>query len=68
MNAIQTVLDEEQKAHFQPTPVEFPKGYATFHHPLTIHGSYANRSDRPRRGLVINVFRDGVVSDSDERC
>ena len=24
-----------------------------------------NRSDRPRRGLVINVFRDGVISDSD---
>ena len=66
MNAIQTVLDEEQKAQFRPVPVEFPKGYATFHHPLTIHGSYANRSDRPRRGLVINVFRDGVVSDSDE--
>ena len=37
-----------------------------FHHPLTIHGSYTNRSDRPRRGLVINVIRDGVVSDSDE--
>ena len=56
----------EQKAQFQPVPVEFPKGHATFHHPLTVHGSYANRSDRPRRGLVINVFRDGVVSDSDE--
>jgi len=66
MNAIQTVLDEQQKAQFQPVPVEFPKGYATFHHPLTVHGSYANRSDRPRRGLVINAFRDGVVSDSDE--
>ncbi len=66
MNAIQTVLDEQQKAHFRPVPVEFPKGYASFHHPLTIHGSYTNRSDRPRRGLVINVFRDGVVSDSDE--
>jgi ectoine hydroxylase-related dioxygenase (phytanoyl-CoA dioxygenase family) len=66
MTAIQTVLNEEQKAQFQPVPVEFPKGHATFHHPLTIHGSYANRSDRPRRGLVINVFHDGVVSDSDE--
>ncbi len=66
MNAIQTVLDEEQKAQFQPVPVEFPKGYASFHHPLTIHGSYANRSDRPRRGLVINVIREGVASDSDE--
>jgi ectoine hydroxylase-related dioxygenase (phytanoyl-CoA dioxygenase family) len=66
MDAIQTVLDDEQKAAFRPTPVEFPKGHATFHHPLTIHGSYANRSDRPRRALVINVFRDGTISDSDE--
>ncbi|MGO9115422.1 MAG: phytanoyl-CoA dioxygenase family protein [Thermoguttaceae bacterium] len=66
MEAIQTVLTAEQNAQFQPMPVEFPKGYATFHHPLTVHGSYANRSDFPRRGMVINVFRDGVVSDSDE--
>ena len=66
MNAIQTVLNDQQKAQFQETPVEFPKGYASFHHPLTVHGSYANRSDRPRRALVINVFRDGVVSDSDK--
>ncbi len=66
MNAIQGVLDEQQKAQFRPTPVEFPRGCASFHHSLTIHGSYPNRSDRPRRGLVINVFRDGVVSDSDQ--
>ena len=66
MNAIQSVLDEEQKPQFQPTPAEVRKGHAIFHHSLTIHGSYANRSDRPRRGLVINVIRDGVISDSDE--
>jgi ectoine hydroxylase-related dioxygenase (phytanoyl-CoA dioxygenase family) len=65
MNAIQTVLDDEQRAQFCPAPVEVPKGYASFHHSLMIHGSYANRSDRPRRGLVINVIRDGVISDSD---
>ena len=31
-----------------------------------VHGSYENRSDRPRRAFVLNVFRDGVTSDSDE--
>ena len=31
-----------------------------------IHGSSANVSDRPRRGAVINVIRDGVRSASDE--
>ncbi len=66
MQAIQSVLDERQRAEFQPVPVEFPKGYASFHHSLTVHGSYPNHSHRPRRGLVINAFRDGVISDSDE--
>jgi ectoine hydroxylase-related dioxygenase (phytanoyl-CoA dioxygenase family) len=31
-----------------------------------MHGSYANTTDRPRRATVINVFRDGVTSNSDE--
>jgi hypothetical protein len=31
-----------------------------------MHGSYANTTDRPRRATVINVFRDGVMSNSDE--
>ena len=66
MDAIQTVLSDEQKAQFRPTPAEFPKGYAAFHHPLMVHGSYQNRSPRPRRAVVINVFRDGVISDSDK--
>jgi len=30
-----------------------------------VHGSFENRTDIPRRATVINVFRDGVVSDSD---
>jgi hypothetical protein len=30
-----------------------------------VHGSFENRSGRPRRGAVINVFRDGVKSASD---
>ncbi|MFI4876851.1 MAG: phytanoyl-CoA dioxygenase family protein, partial [Blastopirellula sp. JB062] len=45
---------------------ELKKGEATFHHPLTVHGSFANRTDRPRRATVINAFRDGVCSDSDD--
>jgi hypothetical protein len=31
-----------------------------------IHGSYENRTDRPRRAVVVNAFRDGVRSGSDE--
>ena len=61
MDAIQTVLSDEQRAMFRPMPTKLRKGYASFHHPLTIHGSYGNTSDRPRRATVINVFRAGVT-------
>jgi len=66
MNEIMTVLDEEQKAAFRPVPIELKRGHCTFHHPLLVHGSFENRSDRQRRATVINVFRDGVCSMSAE--
>lgn len=67
MEAIREVLDDEQWAMFQnPVAVELKAGEATFHHPLMVHGSFANRTDRPRRATVINVFRDGVRSDTDD--
>jgi ectoine hydroxylase-related dioxygenase (phytanoyl-CoA dioxygenase family) len=66
MDAIQTVLTEEQKKEFVPVPVELKAGHASFHHPLMVHGSFENQTDQPRRAVVINVFRDGVVSDSND--
>lgn len=66
MNAIQTVLSHEQKEQFQPVAIELKAGECSFHHPLMVHGSYENRSDRPRRGAVINVMRDGVRSASNQ--
>jgi ectoine hydroxylase-related dioxygenase (phytanoyl-CoA dioxygenase family) len=66
MDAIQSVLSDEQRAAFRPVPSEVRAGWASFHHPLTLHGSHENRSTRPRRGAVVNVVRDGVASDSDE--
>ena len=66
MNEIMTVLDEEQKQAFRPVAVELKRGQCSFHHPLTVHGSYENRSDRPRRATLVNAFREGVRSASDE--
>lgn len=66
MDAIQQVLTPEQKRQFSPVPVELKAGEAAFHHPLMVHGSYENRTDRPRRAMVLNVVRDGVRSASDE--
>ena len=62
MNAIQTVLTDEQKEQFKPVAIELRRGEASFHHPLMVHGSFENTTDRPRRATVINVFRDGVCS------
>jgi len=66
MQAIESVLSQEQKAEFKPVPIELKKGECSFHHPLMVHGSYENRSDHPRRGAVINIFRDGVRSNSND--
>lgn len=66
MHAIQSVLSPEQRAAFKPVAIELKRGECAFHHPLMVHGSYENSTDRQRRATVINVFRDGVVSDSDE--
>jgi hypothetical protein len=59
-------LTDEQRAAFKPVPSVLKAGEASFHHPMTLHGSFKNRSGRPRRGVVINFIRDGVVSDTDE--
>jgi ectoine hydroxylase-related dioxygenase (phytanoyl-CoA dioxygenase family) len=66
MDAIRKVLSEEQMAQFQPVAIELKKGECAFHHPLLIHGSQENRTESPRRAVVLNVVRDGVQSASDE--
>jgi hypothetical protein len=65
MESLQDSLTEEQRKEFKPVAIEMERGYATFHHPLTIHGSYENSSERPRRAFVINVFADGTQSATD---
>lgn len=64
---IEDFLDDKQKQQFQkPVFATVKAGEAIFHHSLTLHGSGANASSKPRRALVLNVFADGVVSDADE--
>jgi hypothetical protein len=67
MAAIRQALTPVQWEQFnQPVAVELKAGQCVFHHPLAVHGSFANRTDRPRRATVINVVRDGVCSAADE--
>lgn len=67
MGAIREVLSDEQWELFShPVAIEVKRGECSFHHPLMIHGSFENRTDRPRRAAVVNLIRDGVRSASAE--
>ena len=67
MEGLDKFLNEDQKKQFANKEfIELKKGYGTFHHPLLVHGSYENRSNRSRRAFVINVFADGTISDSND--
>lgn len=65
MDAIEKSLTPEQREAFKPVAIELKQGECSFHHPLMVHGSFENTTDRPRRAVVLNVFRDGVMSASD---
>src|ERR1700681_3788250 len=66
MDGIRDTLPDELKEKFEPVAIELKKGESSFHHARTMHGSHANNTPAPRRATVINVFRDGVMSDSNE--
>jgi ectoine hydroxylase-related dioxygenase (phytanoyl-CoA dioxygenase family) len=66
MEAVRERLSLQQRADFdQKTPMLLRRGEASFHHPLLMHGSFTNGSERPRRATVINVLADGVCSNMD---
>lgn len=57
MNAVREVLDQGQMEQFDRRVAnELKRGYASFHHPLMMHGSYENSSDRSRRAVVLNAM------------
>jgi ectoine hydroxylase-related dioxygenase (phytanoyl-CoA dioxygenase family) len=65
MDAVRQVLNEEQIAVFENKFAnELPRGYASFHHPLMMHGSYANYSERPRRAVVLNSMADTTLGNT----
>jgi len=66
MMGIMDYLTLQQQSEFHPVHVETKAGEAIFHHPLALHGSGENKSSKPRRAFVINVFADGVRSDTDD--
>lgn len=66
MEAVRNVLNEAQIVAFDKKVAnELPKGYASFHHPLTMHGSYANFSERSRRAVVLNAMAHQTRGNTD---
>lgn len=62
MDAVREFLTPEQALAFDPVPMVVRAGECTFHDSHTVHGSHANRSARPRRGVVLNFMRPDTRS------
>jgi ectoine hydroxylase-related dioxygenase (phytanoyl-CoA dioxygenase family) len=62
MDAVKAFLEPEQAEAFRPEPMIVKAGECLFHDAHTVHGSYGNRSDGPRRGVVLNFMKP------DTRC
>ena len=66
MDSIRSALTETEQQQFVPVPGLLKKGQVSIHHPFTVHGSYPNRSDKPRRAAVVNYFVTGTRSQTNE--
>jgi len=47
-------------SEWRPRPMRLWAGEAVFHHSHVLHGSFGNRSDRPRRAAVLNYMGAAV--------
>ena len=56
MDSVRESLPSELRAEFKPVAATGKAGQASFHHSHTVHGSYRNSSDRPRRAVVLNYM------------
>ena len=62
MDAVKAYLSPAQAEAFQPRPMLVKAGECLFHDAHTVHGSWGNRTDGPRRGVVLNFMKP------DTRC
>ncbi len=68
MEGLLESLEPAQRAEFNSSvPAVLRAGQASIHHSHTVHGSFGNRSDRPRRALVLNYLAaDTRVADGSQ--
>lgn len=63
LDSVKAVLSPERRRAVDAAErVELRRGFASFHHPLMLHGSDTNATAFPRRAAVVNTIRDGVLS------
>jgi ectoine hydroxylase-related dioxygenase (phytanoyl-CoA dioxygenase family) len=62
MDALKGSLSAEQLAAFTPEPMILQAGECCFHHSHMVHGSAGNRSDHPRRAIVLNFMHPDTKS------
>jgi hypothetical protein len=55
-------LPQPMRENFHPVPIPVPAGGCVFHHCLTVHASYGNRTERPRRAVAISYMHPGTSS------
>jgi len=54
------LLSDDRVAALQEQPVEVRRGSCILHHSLTVHRSEANKSEKPRRGLIYVYMSENV--------
>lgn len=54
---VEAWLPPHRRAALDAPPITLRAGQMSIHHGCTLHGSSANCTDRPRRGLVLNYIR-----------
>jgi ectoine hydroxylase-related dioxygenase (phytanoyl-CoA dioxygenase family) len=67
MDAVKSFLEPDQAVAFRPEPMVVKAGECLFHDAHTVHGSYANRADTPRRGVVLNFMKPDTRSADGEK-
>ncbi|MEM1270305.1 MAG: phytanoyl-CoA dioxygenase family protein [Bacteroidota bacterium] len=65
--ALTDLIDEEQKAAWNPVPVELKAGDCTWHHGLTFHFTRPNSTDHVRRAFVTIYIPDGITYAAGEK-
>lgn len=64
---LKDLVSDEQRAQWNPIPVELKAGSCTFHHGLTFHYTKPNTTDQSRRAFVAIFIPDGVNYAADEK-